>query len=437
MKEFHTLDALLDCFQRLGAQRIYCKFLAENDNTKQQIYLGKSFDVLKLLRFGHLRTETKGKRPNFKASVPLSWIDSDGNPAPAPGAQLILYPDYPEVRLSGFLRGCPISPNDLMQPVPKEFRRFNNGRDGRVMFFAVAENDVYAYLAAAGTPISNEIHSLTLPPVQPQFGMLQQIIRSKIQDPREVLLNKLREVSSAGWHASARLNKFGVVQPYVASNGGGYTLEALFGIIPNGRSAPDFQGWELKAFSTDRITLMTPEPDAGFYGEQGVEAFLRKYGRQLEGDVIYFTGTHKVGLPSKTSGQTLSLSGFDEKTNKVTDVNGGIQLLAADGELSAEWSFAGLIEHWGRKHAAAAYIPYKKSDETPPQYQFNSPVLLGEGTEFTLFLNALNSGLVIYDPAPKLIDASTAKSKTKARSQFRMHVRDLNRLYLKFTEVNL
>ncbi|MCW5296564.1 hypothetical protein DXT88_00095 [Herbaspirillum lusitanum] len=324
-----------------------------------------------------------------------------------------------------------------MQPVPKESRRFNNGRDGRVMFFAVAENDVYTYLAAAGTPIANEIHSIELPPIQPQFGMLQEIIRSKAENPLETLLSKLREVCAAGWHTSIRLNKFGVTQPYVASNGGGYTLEALFGIIPNGRSAPDFLGWELKAYSSDRITLMTPEPDSGFYGEHGVEAFLRKYGRQLEGDVIYFTGTHKVGVPSKTSGQTLQISGFDEKNRKVTDVNGGVQLFAADGELSAEWSFAGLIEHWGRKHAAAVYIPYTKSDSTPPRYQFNSPVLMGQGTEFSLFLSAMNSGHVIYDPAPKLMNASNTNSKTKARSQFRMHVRDLSRLYLKFTEVDL
>lgn len=421
----------------LGAQHIYCKLLAENDNTKQQIYLGKNFDVLKLLKFGQVKTESKGKRPNFKASVPLFWVDGNGNNAPAPGAQLILYPDYPEVRLSGFLRGCPIAPNHLLQPVPAASRQFNNGRDGRVMFFAVTENSVYVYLAASGTPVANEINALKLPPLRPQSGMLQEILRSKAPDPRNILLAKLRELCTAGWHMSQRLNKAGVLQPYVASNGGGYTLEALFGIIPNGKSAPDFMGWELKAYSSDRITLMTPEPDTGFYGEQGVEAFLRKYGRPVAGDTLYFTGTHKAGIPSKTSGQTLVVSGFDEKSGKVTDVSGGIQLLAPDGTFTAGWSFAGLIDHWGRKHAAAAYIPYEKSTEIPPAYKYGSPVLIGEGTEFGLFLSAMSSGHVIYDPAPKLMNASTSHSKTKARSQFRIHVKDLNRLYLKFTAVDL
>ena len=30
------------------------------------------------------------------------------------------------------------------------------------------------------------------------------------------------------------------------SNGGGYTLEALFGIVRNGISEPDFMGWEFE-----------------------------------------------------------------------------------------------------------------------------------------------------------------------------------------------
>jgi hypothetical protein len=437
LKEFQTLDALLDCLTHLGAKHVYCKLLAENDNTKQQIYLGKSFDVLKLLKFGSVRTESAGKRPNFKADVPLSWVDGEGNTAPAPGAQLILYPDYPEVRLSGFLRGCPIAPNYLLQPVPKELRRFNNGRDGRVMFFAVTDERVYVYLAAADTQVANQIQALELPVLTPQSGTLQEIIRSSAPDPRDVLLARLRELSVSGWHMSQRLNKFGVVQPYQASNGGGYTLEALLDIIPNGRSAPDFMGWELKAYSTDRITLMTPEPNAGFYGENGVEAFLRKYGRRIDGDVIYFTGTHRAGVQSPTSGHTLAVCGFDSTSGKVTNVDGGIQLIAPDGGLSAEWTFGGLIEHWGRKHAAAAYIPYVKSAAKPPEYKYNSPILMGVGTEFALFLKSMIAGYVIYDPAPKLMNASTEKSTTKARSQFRMNVRDLHRLYLKFSAVNL
>ena len=421
----------------LGAQHIYCKLLAENDNTKQQIYLGKNFDVLKLLKFGPVSSAPDGKRPNFKASIPMSWVDGEGNTSLAPGAQLILYPDYPEVRLSGFLRGCPLAPSHLLQPIPKESRRFNNGRDGRVLFFAVTESHVYVYLAAPDTPIAKEIRALDLPEGLPEWGTLQEVVRSKSPDLREILLEKLREINAVGWHESQRLDKFGNLRPYDAPNGGGYTLEAQFGIIPNGRSAPDFMGWELKAYSTERITLMTPEPDIGYYGEQGVKAFLIKYGRALPNNVVYFTGTHKAGIPSKTSGHKLTLAGFDAASGKVTDVSGGIQLLAADGTLSAGWSFSRLIEHWGRKHAAAAYIPYEKSSSKPPEYRYNSPILLGEGTEFRLFLRALSSGSVIYDPAPKLTNAGLPNATVKARSQFRMRVKDLHQLYMRFSEIKL
>jgi hypothetical protein len=52
----------------------------------------------------------------------------------------------------------------------------------------------------------------------------------------------------------------------------------MLGISPNGRSEPDYLGWELKAYSGSRITLMTPEPNGGLYGEKGVAEFLRTYG---------------------------------------------------------------------------------------------------------------------------------------------------------------
>ncbi len=43
-----SLEALLARFQALGAQRVLCKRLAENDNSKQQVYLGHGFDAVGL-----------------------------------------------------------------------------------------------------------------------------------------------------------------------------------------------------------------------------------------------------------------------------------------------------------------------------------------------------------------------------------------------------
>ncbi|VVD71748.1 hypothetical protein PAQ31011_00646 [Pandoraea aquatica] len=437
LKEFQSLDALLERLEQLGARNVYCKFLAENDNSKQQIYLGGSFEVLKQLVFGNVRADASLSVPNFKASVPLSWVDGDGQVAPAPGAQLILYPQYPEVRLSGFLKGCPLAPSAYLRPIPKAERQFNNGPDGRVLFFGVSDDEVFTYLADGGSTVASAIRDHLVDETPLDAGTLRKVRLRKGPSSKDLLLARLREIQNLGPHESMRLNRSGERMPYAAKNGGGYTLEALFDIIPNGRSAPDFMGWELKAFSGSRITLMTPEPDAGYYGEHGVEAFLRKYGRQLPDDKIYFTGSHKANIPSPTSGQTLVTVGFDSDSGKITDVTGGIRLLDGDGEVSAEWTFARLVEQWGRKHAAAAYVPYKVLDDSPIRYDYQNPILLGEGTEFSLFLKALMDKKVIYDPAPKLERASEANSKTKARSQFRMGVKDLGCLYRKFDAVKL
>ena len=99
------------------------------------------------------------------------------------------------------------------------------------------------------------------------------------------------------------------------------------------------------------------------------------------------------------------------------------------GNLSAAWSYAGLISHWGRKHANAAYVPYEKQADEFVEYKFLSPVLLGIGTSFTKFLSAMAKGDVVYDPAPKMTNASSDKPRIKARSQFRVTTKKLHTLY--------
>ena len=430
---FQSLAALVECFRDLGATRVVAKRLAENDNSKQQIYLGGSFEVLQLLPHQSIRTEALGKRPNFKASLNFSWLSDHGTLSPAPHAQLILYPDYPEVRLSGFLRGCADSPNKHMRPVAGHARQHFNSTDGRVLFFAITPNDqIIAYLALAGNAIAQEFaHRADAGEFQAE-GILLHVLHAGATSTKEQLLEKLSEIRRAGWHVSCRMNKHGEVIAYAAQNGGGYTLEALLGIKPNSEAAPDFLGWEIKAYGSSKVTLMTPEPDAGFYGEHGVKAFVKKYGHDAGDDVLYFTGIHRAGQLCQASGQTLVVTGFDHHTKKIVDVRGGIQLVDQRGDVSAGWSFQGLIAHWSRKHAAAAYIPYEKKRGIPPEYQYESPILLGEETEFPLYLAALQSGLIVYDPGSKVMNASSANAKVKARSQFRIPVGRLSVLYKKF-----
>lgn len=435
---FENLDSLLRCFADLGVERVLCKPLAENDNSKQQVYLGSGFETLNLLPYGDVSADPSGEVQTFKAPVAMSWIDSTGLSQPAPGAQLILYPSYPEVRLSGFLRGCPIAPSAGMKPVPKADRRFNNGPDGRLLFFGVrADKSVLAYLALAGSAVAEEFHVRHAQSPFVRQGVFLTVPLTATPDPRRELIDRLRHIHATGWIRGTRLDASGAPHPYFSPNGGGYTLEAQFGIVPNGRAAPDFQGWELKAFSGNRITLMTPEPDGGYYGDEGVEAFLRRYGRRVDEDTLYFTGVHRVNEPCTASGMRLVLRGFNPHTKKITDVAGGIELVDPRGNNAASWSFRALIRHWGRKHAFAAYVPYASRDATIREYHYLSPVLLGEGTDFALCLASMHAGTVVYDPAPKLTGLSESRTRTKARSQFRVSRAALASLYHRLESVPL
>jgi hypothetical protein len=428
------LSSLLKRFSELGAVRAFCKPLAENDNSKQQIYLGGNLDVVQMFPFQQVEACANGKDSTYKAKLDFLWID-DGTTERATGAQLILYPQYPEVRLSGFLRGCKIAPNENLRPIPKANRRFNNGQDGRILFFGITSNgETLAYLASADSRIAQEFqHRKASREFQQESVFFNLPLLER--DSKSILLARLAEIRDFGWHPSIRLNKTGIIVPYKARNGGGYTLEALLGIIPNGRSEPDFLGWEIKAFGSDRITLMTPEPDGGMYGDRGVKAFVRKFGAPTGDDTIYFTGTYRVNQRNEKSGLTLVVRGFDPARKMIDDVDGAVELLTDTGRCAASWSFGDLMIGWNKKHAQAAYVPYVSEKEMSPAYRYFSPALMGVGTDLNRYLSALCGGLVIFDPGSKVMNASTAKSTVKARSQFRMAKKNLNVLYQNFGPV--
>lgn len=432
-----TLNELREIFGTNGAGKILLKPLAENDNSKQQVYLGSDFEVLKEIPYGEVVADSAAKIQNFKASVNFFWLTADSQFESAPHTKLILYPSYPEVRLSGFLRGCASAPSDHMRPIPKEARGPKNQWDGRVLCMGITNDGrVLAHLALADSAISKDFAAYK------ERGKLTQSVTSKLlfelegvsakQDTRVLLLSELKRIYAIGWTNSVRL-KSGEMLPYTARNGGGYTLEALLGVEPNGRSEPDFMGWEVKGHSGSRITLMTPEPDAGYYGENGAEAFVRKYGYQRDDGVFYFTGTHKVNIRHEKTQQILSLEGFDPAQGKILNVDGGIFMIDKDDNPSASWSYPGLIKHWGRKHANAVYVQYETKTEPEPKYRFLSPVRLGVGTDFNKYLAAMHAGHVVYDPATKYTpNPSGVGGRVKARSQFRMSSNNLSLLYTNF-----
>jgi hypothetical protein len=434
---YGDLARLRTSMMALGARRLLAKRLAENDNSKNQIYLGSGFEALNVLPFGKLREESSAKNQILKAPLNFRWLLPDGSHSAAPHAQLILYPQYPEVRMSGFLKGSKNAPSDLMTV----------REAGRVMFLGISDAGIItAVVVGPRDALAAEFEASIAGQTERLFYELT--VGVAAEGTRSRLLAELRRIHDLGWINSKKLLPDGGIGPCEASHCGGYTLEAELGIKPNGISEPDYLGWEIKQHNVSNferlsggpVTLMTPEPTGGFYKEYGVEAFLRKYGyadRLGRPDRINFGGTFRVGTPEVKTGLTMLLDGYNAQTGKLTDSSKGITLIDRHGAPAAVWGYSGLIRHWARKHERAAYVPSLKRSEPRRQYRYGRSVLLGQGTDFFRFLNAMSLGYVYYDPGIKLENASSQRPRTKRRSQFRIPVRQLECLYEKADRTEL
>jgi MvaI/BcnI restriction endonuclease family len=438
VNDFQSLAELKSVMLRVGVRRLYVKTLAANDNSKNQVYLAGGFSVL-----NQIPTETPDPQEGSKTlwgRMLFSWLCPDGTAFEAKGSKLILYPQYPEVRFSGFLQGCAKAPNDL-------FNSAKLGRTpGRVLFLGVADGDrIFGYAAAADTKLAFEIASLK--PADDKTTLLQ-LALSEERDSRTILLGELTRIHRLDWIKSQGLRADGSIQPCTSPNCVGYTLEAELGVARNGRSEPDYLGWEIKASQVHDYlrpptakaqTLFTPEPNGGYYKRSGAEAFVRKFGypdRQGRDDRLNFGGVFRNGLRADLTGLTLALDGYDADHGKITSPSGAIVLLDDKQEIAASWSFPSLLALWSRKHAKAAYIPAEKSG-SDWRYRYGPNIRLATGTDFLLLLKAVQAGTVYYDPGIKVEGASTNSPKLKRRSQFRIGSNGLDALYHSLEEVSL
>jgi hypothetical protein len=438
--EFRKLKAMMAA---AGVTQLYFKVLAPNDNSKNQPYLGSDLSALNIFPTRELvasdstsdKTSLKPGRKKFTALLNFSWMDAEGCIAPAPGAQLILYPQYPEVRFSGFLRQCEKAPYELMDPTKR-------GRDnGRILFMGVTKvRTIIGYLASPESVVAKSVAGLKHVERHGLFGKIELHATASKTDSRIVLLNELCRIHRLGWIKGRRLQ---AGQPPVDCNNpncGGYTLEAELGVLPTGAAEPDFMGWEVKQYGVSSfdsagsrpITLMTPEPDGGFYSDSGVEAFIRKFGyadKVGRTDRYNFGGVHKYGERHSTTGLTLTLLGYDAEKNKITDPSAGLALVSDKGQKAAVWHYSKLIDHWKRKHAQAVYVPALSKVTAVREYHYGKIVRLGVGTDFFRFLGAIAAQRIYYDPGIKLENASSKKPRTKRRSQFRVKSGQLDALY--------
>lgn len=424
-----NLSQLKIAFKKYGCQKIYAKILSRNDNSKNQVYLAGSFDILNIFPISEIIACSSGnwRRERFKASINFSWLREDGNLYVAPKSQLILYPKYPEVRFSGFLTKCQKPPSDLMRV----------RQEGRILFLSSTDQGkIIGYVTSHDSELAGEFNKLEK---QEELGVFKILnVSSQIANNKEELLKELSRIHKLGWIDSKRLDKNGNILVCNATNCGGYTLEAELGITPNGYSAPDYLGWEIKQFGVKKfhlinsipITLMTPEPTGGIYKKLGVDEFIRVYGYKdlKREDRMNFNGVHKVGERQKKTNLTLQLIGFDKETGKIRNTNGTIALIDPDNNIAASWSFTSLLKHWNKKHNQACYIPSISLKSPTRKYQYGKEIILGIGTDFQLFLNEMSKKNIYYDPGIKM-ESISASPKIKRRSQFRIKSGNLKNIY--------
>jgi hypothetical protein len=121
----------------------------------------------------------------------------------APNTGLILYPKYPEVRMSGFLLGCKAAPAEIMRV-----------RDaGRIIILGITrQGEVMGYAATANDPVTAELNAHDWPMV----GVFLELplTMDQLESPKNRLLNELRRIYQLHWIASQKLAANGTKAPY-------------------------------------------------------------------------------------------------------------------------------------------------------------------------------------------------------------------------------
>lgn len=445
-----SLKDIVAIFTKIGIQSIYVKKLAPNDNSKNQPYFGPHLTDLSFLPTGETeisqstsaKTSDPKRQIKYQVQVDMTWVDAQGNLYPADNSKLIYYPQYPEVRFSGFLKSSSVNLSRWMD-VKKEGRAL-----GRWLILGVKDKKVYGYLVTPESLLTKELENTELTPITGVFQRLE--IHSKAKkDTRLALFEKLFEIHQMGWIPGQKLGSDMIAKPYKAPNGGGYTLESLLGVTTNGIAEPDYLGWEVKQFgvkafplkSAKPTTLMTPEPNGGFYKTDGLVNFMHRFGypdKSGKPDRLNFGGRHVANKLCNATNLTLEVQGFNINTQRIENAAGQLALVNTHNDIAASWSFPKLMDHWKRKHSQAVYIPCMlRKTSSGTEYCYGSDIELGVGTTFEMFLTSMIAGYVYYDPGIKLENVSSDKPRPKKRSQFRVNHKHLDSLYKKLEFVDL
>jgi hypothetical protein len=446
-----NLGKVISLFRSAGCTNLHVKELAWNHDSKRQIYLSTDLSAFHLFpnKMDTSPSMPRGLAPTRRKKSQSSnriyghldfhWLTVTGDEQVASKAKLIYYPQYPEVRLSGFLFG--------VSAVPSEYLREKSGEiyPNRLLFLGTKPTgQTVGFLAVEHLSLKDELRD------HPNYDVTRGLNRIPLErrksSAREEMLRELAAIHQKKWITGRRLSG-SVVRPCNHQNAVGYTLEALLGISANGSNKPDFLGYELKAMTlpdfesrlNKSITVMTIEPDLGIYHEKGVVEFLKQWGypdKRGKPNRRNFGGIHKCDNPADATGLEMRIFGWKQDAPDRFDSTGYLALVSDDGILAAGWSFNKLIDSWKRKHTAAVYVPAIK-DKPTGRFWYGAHVILCHDIDFGQVLLAIKNGKLFLDPAVKADKWNSAKPLIKKRMQMRIKRFDVPCLYRQSETVDL
>ena len=423
---FRSLAEISDAFRKLGCEELVIKFLSENqDNEKNQVYFGPKLSIAQyfpgLLELRSASTSTAKPKssdgsPIVALQLDFSWLWPNESPSPAPQAKIIEYSQYPEVRFSGFLQGSSHSPRALRRDEQDDYGQ-------RVLILGHSGEKTYGALVTEDSSPQAVAELRELPPwaVQPLFSWLKITTSTHVLDA-PALLSELRGLAGQV-HEPRKLKRIGEPFEFIPLGGqaGGWTLEALLGIPMNAKSEPDKYGFEIKAVGGDRTSLITTEPDFGYRYDNGVEAYIARFGRDAKagGGSRVFSGVHRCNQLNPATGAKLTIENWDFSANMPTGTGQpNIALIeVSTGEVISGWSFAKIGASWSKKHAGAVFVQ-SEAVEGPPidGYRYGALSYMGLGTSALRFLSQVANGTIFLDPG----DSQKVGQSPHARTQWRI-----------------
>jgi hypothetical protein len=364
------------------------------------------------------RRSSKGEA-KLELELDFHWLTESAS-AKAPGAKLINYFQYPEIRFSGFLSGCDSAPESLRRAKQHEFGI-------RALMFGLVDNRVYGLVLNSAQ--NGDLSRLLGAP----FWLDQELIRvistgKKLEQSvdSDMLLNEISALVGVEHSAQSLKKANSKPVPWRGTQGAGYTLEALLGVPRNGNSIPDKYGFEIKSTLSSPITLITTQPDGGLRFQEGLKRFLELFGwiGAKEDGSLRFNGKHTPKGSTPRSGLSLVVKNWDTKIAEPSGTSEPVVQLVdkKTKALAAEWTFTKLGSSWSRKHAGAIYVEAKSlrrdSANHPSHYVYGPRVYLCMGTSPVKLFQAIAEGVVYLDSGDRLHADGSAKSRTQWRISF-------------------